>query len=328
MRENEIRADDLYEQNQRLHILDTKKVLLNKDSFVRVHCPACNKNESTFLFSKYGFRIVSCDFCKTYFVNPRPTQEMIFDYYQNSLSAQFWKEIIFPKSQQARIKHIIHDRIEKIVDYCKRNRSPFETIMDVGAGDGTFCEQLLKLRLFKKVLAVEPDHNLAQSCREKGLYILEEFIENIASIKVDVVTSFESIEHLFDPKTYIVNIFDKLNNHGLFFITTPNIKGFDLLLLQDKSDTIAPPSHLNYFHPDSLSLLLEGCGFKILEIITPGKLDAELVRKKANKGEINIENGFMRRILIDESEKYMDSFQKWLSDNCLSSHMWIVAQKI
>ena len=105
----------------------------------------------------------------------------------------------------------------------------------------------------------------------------------------------------------------------MLFIATPNIKGFDLLVLKDKSDNTTAPDHLNYFHPKSISLLLGNAGFEILEIKTPGKLDAELVRNKAKEGVVSLDNQpFLKRILIDEGDTYMDSFQKWLSDNGLS----------
>ena len=64
--------------------------------------------------------------------------------------------------------------------------------------------------------------------------------------------------------------------------------GFDIRLLKNKSDTI-DHEHLNYFNPFSMSLLLKNCGYRVLEIFTPGKLDAELVRKKILSGDFVLE---------------------------------------
>jgi len=86
---------------------------------------------------------------------------------------------------------------------------------------------------------------------------------------------------------------------------------------------------LMYFNPKSLKLLLENSGFEVLESLTPGKLDADLVRTKILEGEFDIsQQPFLKKVLIDEWEKLGDKFQKFLADNGLSSNMWVVARKI
>ncbi|MCK4785170.1 MAG: class I SAM-dependent methyltransferase [Desulfobacteraceae bacterium] len=328
MKETEIRADDLREEGRRLYKIDVERIISKKKDFVEVNCPTCTKEENELFYKRDGFVFVKCNACETVFVSPRPTKEMLFEHYKNSLAEKFWNENVYPRSEQARIKYLILPRVKTIIEYCEKYLIPTESLMDVGAGCGTFCEQIKKTGRFNTVIAVEPDPSPAQSCRERGLDVIEDFIENIPPKKVNVVTSIECIEHVFDPRRYVVRIHDILVEGGLFVIATPNIKGFDLLVLKDKSDNTSAPDHLNYFHPKSISLLLESCGFEVLEVKTPGKLDAELVRKKALAGVITLEDQpFLKRILIDESETYMDSFQQWLSDNGMSSHMWIVARK-
>ena len=67
---------------------------------------------------------------------------------------------------------------------------------------------------------------------------------------------------------------------------------------------------------------------KTLEILTPGKLDVELVRKKIlNKELVMNENWFLEDILVNQYEKMGEAFQKFIVQNHLSSHMWIIAQK-
>ena len=87
--------------------------------------------------------------------------------------------------------------------------------------------------------------------------------------------------------------------------------------------------HLNYFNPDSLTKLFNSCGFEVIEKLTPGELDAELVRKKILEGRLNLsDNYFLKQILIDNWNQVGDNFQKFIKDNSLSSHLWIVAKKL
>lgn len=81
------------------------------------------------------------------------------------------------------------------------------------------------------------------------------------------------------------------------------MRGFDILVLQGLSGAVGA-EHLNYFHPASLSHLVEQCGFEVLEVLTPGKLDAELVRKKILSGEFDVSlQPFMKQVLIDEWQR-------------------------
>ena len=137
--------------------------------------------------------------------------------------------------------------------------------------------------------------------------------------------NFELIEHLFWPKDFINACSKILSNDGLFILTTPNVKGFDLLTLGKLHINFAGPNHLNYFHPKSLVMLLQNCNFEVLEILTPGKLDAEMVRNKIISNEINTKNQpFLNYVLLDEWDNLGKKFQKFLVDNLLSSHLWMV----
>ena len=57
-------------------------------------------------------------------------------------------------------------------------------------------------------------------------------------------------------------------------------------------------------------------------------LDADLVRNKILSEEYDISSQpFLSKVLIEDWEKYGDSFQKFIIDNKMSSNMWLVAQK-
>jgi hypothetical protein len=69
-------------------------------------------------------------------------------------------------------------------------------------------------------------------------------------------------------------------------------------------------------------------GFEVLETTTPARLDAEFVRTAALKGEIDLATQpLLQRVLIDEWDRLGWTFQRFLADNGLSSHMWLVARR-
>ena len=134
--------------------------------------------------------------------------------------------------------------------------------MEVGAGFGIFCEEIKKAGFFDRVIGVEPTPDLAETCRKKGLEIIEKPIEQVVfqDEKIDVVASFEVIEHLFCPREFIESCFSLLSPGGLLVLTCPNVKGFDISVLGPVSDAV-DVEHLNYFNLGSLSGLLTDCAY-------------------------------------------------------------------
>jgi 2-polyprenyl-3-methyl-5-hydroxy-6-metoxy-1,4-benzoquinol methylase len=273
-------------------------------------------------------QLIKCDVCNTLFINPRPSRSLLFDFYENGESIKYWNDHIFPVSEEKRREQIFLPRALKVKEILERLNIEVDTLVDIGAGYGTFCEEIKKLNVFKKVIAVEPSKDLADSCIKKGIETIVKPIENVNfEEEISLITNFELIEHLYSPKDFLMSCASKLKKNGMLVLTTPNIKGFDLLVLGKLANGICGPNHLNYFHPNSIKILLERCGFKVLEILTPGRLDVELVRKKYLKKELSLENNAFLRYIFDEKWDISGKFQNFLAENNLSSHMWVVAQK-
>lgn len=330
MTEEEMRPGKYINEKQDVHKKCTEELLKREQSFVSVSCPACDTGVCTIIFEKGGFKFVKCSKCETIYVNPRPTFQMLMEYQVSAREAsRIWVEKIYPLSEDVRREHIFKPRAIKVVELAEKYSCKTNKIVDVGAGFGTFGEEIVKLKVFVEVIAVESGSLCAANCRRKGLTVIEKPIEDVELKNVDMLTNFELIEHLFNPKEFILSCKIKLSKNGLLIFSTPNSKGFEMSTLGMLSGSYQAPLHLNYFHPDSVSLLLESCGFEIVEILTPGILDAELVRKKILNNEFNVDNNpFLKNILIEKWDTLGGRFQKFIADNNLSSHMWAVARNV
>jgi SAM-dependent methyltransferase len=142
-----------------------------------------------------------------------------------------------------------------------------------------------------------------------------------------MVASFEVIRHLFASADFIRQCARLLSPGGLLILTQPNIKGFDRVVLRALSATM-DSEHLNYFYPACLSRLVEAKGLEVLEVETPWKLDAELVRHEALTGELDLSGQpFLRRVLVHEWDPVELSFQRFLADAGLSSQMWLACRR-
>jgi 2-polyprenyl-3-methyl-5-hydroxy-6-metoxy-1,4-benzoquinol methylase len=328
LREEQIRPDELMAEQARRYEADISRLLASRDRFVEVACPACEATDSRAKWTKYELSFVECAACETVYMNPRPGPELLEDYYANSENYEYWSRVVFPASEDARREKIFRPRAERIVEIARRHGVESGAVVDIGAGFGSFCQEVKRIGHFDRVVAIEPEPHLAAACRERGLEVIEAPVER-AEIGggADVVTSFEVIEHLFSPAEFISKCKGILPPGGLFVLTCPNGKGFDVLELGAGS-SVVDTEHLNYFHPASLGQLLEWHDFEVVEVQTPGMLDAELVRKAVLAGEKDLSSQpFLQRVLIDEWEQLGAGFQRYLAEAGLSSNQWVVARR-
>lgn len=314
-----------------------KKAALDRDlawltartrDFIVVNCPACGSADCKPAFTKYGFRFVQCTTCRTAYMSPRATQKILGEFYANSALYDFWNAHIFPATREIRQEKIFRPRVEKIVRLCSISRENKAVLIDIGAANGAFCEEAVKSGYFSRVIAVEPSLQLAQTCRDIGLETIQAPVEEISSLRgaADIVTSFETIEHVFSPAECIEQCSRLLKANGILVLSCPNYEGFDIQALGVLSDSL-DAEHVNLLNPASLIRLVENHGFEVIECSTPGELDVELVHQRVVSGDIDVsDDSFLKCLLVDRYEELRLPFQAFLADNRLSSHMFLMAR--
>jgi len=325
MKQNDIRPHEFDNMKEDALNKDLTFLHQNLNKFVAVNCPACDKNNKTFIFEKYKFKFYKCDHCRTVYMYKRPSKDLLVEFYKNSTLYNFWNEYIFPKSEQIRKRKIFEPRIETILHTCKEHNIEMKNFLEIGAGYGYLCEILIEKDIYENVIAIEPNKELYTTCKKKKINTINKNFEDVKfKCKFDTIVSFETIEHMFDPFKVLNQINQIMNTKGLLFLTCPNFEGFDVITLLEKSDNI-DAEHINMFNPDSIKILLERAGFNIISIDTPGQLDVDIVKEKLLNKEIT--NLFLEKLLLTQSQEGIDNFQKYLRENNLSSHMQILAIK-
>ncbi len=328
--EKELCPDALLKGQEAAFENDINRLRTRQDEFVQVACPACGSQDPTFELNKFGFRYDRCNHCRTIFLNPRPTPEIMADYYANSENYRYWKEYIFPASEAARKEKLHQPWLTRVLNFCRQYGIRNGNLMEFGSGFGTFCDLAQACGEFNAVIAVEPTPEMAEACKERGLTVISKRIEEIGSGDVpvpDLIVAFEVIEHLFDPESVLAKCHQLLRPGGLIVLSCPNGMGFDISVLKEKSLAI-DVEHVNLFNPESLEMMLQAKGFDVLDISTPGRLDVEFVRDAVHKGEFELPDvDFLKQVVCDDFESLGWAFQEFLSANRLSSHMWVVARK-
>lgn len=324
MKEQDVRPKEIFDEYLRLTEQDTE-TYFSSAKRERIACPACGQT-SRLAFEKHGFSYELCNNCDTLFVNPRPEARSFEKYYTESPSAKYWASTFYKETESARRELLWKPKAKNILRLMKDNDLLGATVVDVGGGYGIFGEEISQL-VPNDPIIIEPNPALAEICRQKGLRVVESFLEQIDSTDLDsnrkVFVSFELFEHLHDPSKFIKHLSSVMRSGDFFAFTTLSGVGLDIKLLWEKSKSVSPPHHLNFFNPKSASMLLESLGFSPVEITTPGALDIDILCNNLD----HVSDSFWQSALKNATPAEKKIWQQCLVDTLTSSHMMLVFVK-
>lgn len=329
MQGNDIRPREVMAGQAEAMQSDVGWLAARRDAFVVVACPACGADRATPLYEKYGMQHNLCRACGTQYVSPRPPADLLGEFYARSDNYRYWAKYIFPKSREARREKIFRPRAKILADVAAQKGVNRGVFVEVGAAHGVFCDEVRKLDIFRKIVAIEPTPDLAGNCRDLGFETIEAPFEEITlDLEADFIANFEVIEHLFDPAAFLAWCHRLLKPGGTLLLTCPNIAGFETLLLGRESDTV-DHEHLNLCTPESLAGLARRCGFENVRITTPGRLDIEIVQTALSEGVIDQAalGPVISRLIDRQDPALMERLQNLVSDAGLSSHMLLLADR-
>jgi SAM-dependent methyltransferase len=328
MKEQDIRPADLFEKYLELSAHDAHAFFADRSRFRAVPCPGCDSDAAVPAFTKEGFDYVECRSCGTLFVSPRPDRSALDRFYGDSPSATYWAETFFPASMANRREKIFAPRVARVLELL--NGCEPRTVIDVGAGYGLFLEEYCRLRPDVRLLAIEPGRKLAKVCRAKGFETLERPVEDAAlwAGAADLAVCFEVLEHVYSPIEFIESMARLLRPGGRILVSSLGVDGFDIQVLWERSRSVSPPHHLNFPSVSGFVRLFERAGLVDVSVLTPGRLDVDIVRNAvAEDPSIADGNRFVRLLLQKRSSAAHDAFQQFLAANALSSHVWVLASK-
>ena len=102
----------------------------------------------------------------------------------------------------------------------------------------------------QQIKGVEVSDYAIREAEARGLkdLIVGEFLEtDFKTEKFDLISMWDVIEHVCDPKTNLEKVFDLLKPGGYLVITTGNIDSWTAKLMGRFRHLMTPPRHLFFF---------------------------------------------------------------------------------
>lgn len=230
---------------------------------VNTACPSCN-NEENETFKKGAMHapesdVLRCRRCRLVFLWPRPSKDQLSDYYAGDYREVYDSD----KSVALRFREDTeeaNERVSRLQDLI----APGGQVLEIGSGSGAFLASVKPHA--GAVLGVELDLKSRAWIRDGlGISVVQTLDEvPRGEDGLDLIAMFHVLEHLPDPKGFLVSLADRLAPGGKIVIEVPNVD--DVLVstyaVQNFMDSYFTAAHLYYYAPSTLSDVIQESGLK------------------------------------------------------------------
>ena len=230
-------------------------------------CGFCKSTNSRILYKTYDifenkYTINKCNDCSSYFLAPRPTNEMLAQAYDSSYYGEKEEKFSSPLIEKA-LDYFRSGRSRRLSKYLNNGAK----VLDVGCGNGRFLKYLLNYGNYE-LYGTEMEGNSAKRASRTpeiklkvGSLEQNDFPENY----FDAITLFHVFEHLAEPKQMLEIIAKIIKTNGIVVFSFPNISSFQSKIFKGKWLHLDPPRHLFFFEPKDFINIMQGHGFKIIK---------------------------------------------------------------
>ncbi|MGF7182409.1 class I SAM-dependent methyltransferase [Tunturiibacter psychrotolerans] len=136
-------------------------------------------------------------------------------------------------------------------------------LLDLGCSSGSFLESMRSESW--KLYGIEMSPECAKAAEARcGAQV---FVGNILDApfppeSFDVITCFDVLEHLFEPRQVMEKVATWLKPGGIFFVQVPNIDSAEARAFGTYWHGLELPRHLFHYSPESLRFLAESTGLQ------------------------------------------------------------------
>jgi SAM-dependent methyltransferase len=122
--------------------------------------------------------------------------------------------------------HAIPSLHEQCMELIKELRLPSSArVLDLGAGEGAFTQRLLDAGMHVSAAAEQEPSRFRPDVPCQNINLNYDFSDKWNE-KFDLIVAIEILEHLHDPRHFITNCLQALNNNGFLLITSPNTESW------------------------------------------------------------------------------------------------------
>lgn len=143
-------------------------------------------------------------------------------------------------------------------------------ILDIGCSSGAFLSTMDKGKW--ELYGTELSRETAELARKNTgatIFTGEASEAPYPADSFDVITSFDLLEHVYDPRPFLSRVLEWLKPGGIYCLNLPNIDSWESRLFGSYWYGLEMPRHITHFSPTSLSHVMKSLGFEQAVLVTP-----------------------------------------------------------
>jgi 2-polyprenyl-3-methyl-5-hydroxy-6-metoxy-1,4-benzoquinol methylase len=234
---------------------------------VLLECPACGKP----VLHHHRFTVNGCEIWQCIGCGLGRAETAGFDPSTYYTASYFSGERVDGYADYRGAEPVLRREFAQSVDFIRRFL-PSGRLLDLGCAYGFFLKEA---RRHYDVSGIELAEDAAESCRQSGLPVLSGVADesNMARIgNIDIITLFDVIEHLPQPRDTLALCCRHLTPGGLIVLTTGDFASLVARTMGARWRLMTPPQHLWFFTRESVRRMAEGLGLSMLHFDHPGKI--------------------------------------------------------
>jgi len=300
---------------------DIQSLILDIKSFEHHSCPACHSDDVSPAFNYQSLDYSRCNHCQTLYINPCPSESRHLQFILESRAMEYWRSSLPPAMKLSR-RPMYSERADFFLDALQSLSINPSTIVELGAGNGEFVQEILDRSSSLRILLLEPQ---ALNVNSPRVEVIQDGFHSLSklSVSTDAVVAWELLEHIVEPDNFLQLVSSMLKPGAPFIFSTPNEQSLETRLLSTCSSNILF-DHVRLYNPRSIRILLDRNGFDVYSLTTPGRLDVERIRTHISSVNFGPVHDFLS-LLFDSS--LSNPLQDFICSSFLSSHMRCIAVK-
>lgn len=222
-------------------------------AIIRDKCPLCDSKDFRFLFVKHGFDHVVCGKCDLIFTL-QIIDESKLKYMESGKEGDLYGEL----KEDSTLSDFDRQKFEIVLEELGKC-SKIKNIFDFGSQLGSFLDWA---REKYSVIGHEYHEPLRKMAQRKDHTVLS---DNLAEIKLDqefdLITCWDYLDHVTNPKETIKNLTKYLKKGGLFFFAINNRDSLSARMMHADSPMFIGPHHTMHYGINQLKLLMKDYEF-------------------------------------------------------------------
>jgi SAM-dependent methyltransferase len=228
-------------------------------------CPLCGKTGAKKWLSApdwmhgrpQNYTLVRCSGCSIVWLNHPPRPEEMHLHYTDA-----YHKLISEAGETSPRRWAKHTQL---LSQYKQSGA----VLDLGCSSGAFLASLP--RESWELYGIEMSEDVAK--RAEAATGAKVFVGDILEApfppgSFDMITCFDVLEHLYEPRTVMAKIREWLKPGGVFYVFVPNIDSAEARVFGTYWCGLELPRHLFHYSPASLRYLAESSGLEVASITT------------------------------------------------------------